>query len=216
MNELNTHYVYVHKNQITKEIFYIGVGYGKRCFKFTSGRNKDYLNYVKKYGNPIVEILYDNLTREEACNIETKLIYEYGRIGFEPNGILVNKSTGGEHSNYGTHHTQETRLKISQNTKGKKRHSEEQKKKWSQERKGRKVNWDPNHIKADKGRPKPKDFGKRRHRKVLQYDLNGNFIKEWESFKDIENELGIKNTPIWSNIKGYTKQCGGFIWKYKE
>jgi hypothetical protein len=94
--------------------------------------------------------------------------------------------------------------------------NEEQKKKWSQERKGREVNWNPNHIKADKGRPKPKDFGKCRHRKVLQFDIDGNFIKEWESFKDIENELGIKNTPIWSNIKGYTKQCGGFIWKYKE
>lgn len=216
MDKLNTHYVYSHSNPITKEIFYIGIGYKNRCFKFTSGRNKDYINYVKKYGNPIVDILYANLSREEACNLEKKLILKYGRIGFESYGVLINKSLGGEHSNYGVNHTEDTKLKISQNTKGKKRHSEKQKEKWKQERKGRKVNWDPNHVKADKGRPKPKDFGKNRHRKVFQYDLDGNFIKEWNSFKDILNELGIKNTPIWSNIKGYTKQCGGFIWKYKK
>jgi hypothetical protein len=216
MNELNVHYVYSHKNPITKEIFYIGVGYGNRCFKFTSGRNRDYKNYVKKYGRPIVDIIYANLTRKEASEIEKKLILKYGRIGFESYGILTNKSLGGEHSNYGTHHSKETKLKISQNTKGKKRHSKEQKEKWSKERKGKKVNWNPNHVKADKGRSKPENFGKCRHRKVLQFDINDNFIKEWDSFKDILIKLGIRNAAIWSNIKGYTKQSGGFIWKYKE
>jgi hypothetical protein len=216
MDNLNIHYVYAHKNPKTKEIFYIGVGYKNRCFKFLSGRNKDYIKYIKKNGKPIVDILYNNISRENACDLETKLISEYGRIGFEPNGILVNKSLGGKHSNYGNSHTEETKLKISQNTKGKKRHSEEQKEKWSKERKDRKVNWDPNHVKADKGRPKPEGFGKCRYRKVLQFSLDNIFLKEWNSFKDILNELGIGNTPIWSNIKGHTKQCGGFIWKYKE
>ena len=216
MTESNIHYVYAHKNPSTKEIFYIGIGYKNRCFKFTSGRNKDYLIYVKTHGEPIVDILYNNITREEARDLEIKLISEYGRIGFECNGILVNKSLGGEYSNYGTKHSEETRLKISQNTKGKKRHSDEQKEKWSLERKGRKVTHNPNLIKSDKGRPKPEGFGKCRHRKVLQFDLDGKFIKEWDSFKDIFEELKIRNAAIWSNIKGNTHQCGGFTWKYKE
>lgn len=43
-------------------------------------------------------------------------------------------------------------------------------------------------------------------KKVYQYDLDGNFIKEWGCFKDVETELLIK----------ITKTCvtnGGFQWK---
>ena len=216
MSELNMHYVYAHKNPTTMELFYIGVGYGKRCFRFKCGRNKRYLEYVETHGNPVVEIIHKELSKEEAYALELEFISRYGRRGYEPHGILLNVSVGGGHSNYGSHHTEETKIKISQNTQGKKRHSDEQKEKWSQERKGRKVIWDPNIVKSDKGRPKPEGFGKCRHRKVLQFDLDGNFIKEWNSFKDIWDELNIRNAAIWSNIKGNTHQCGGFTWKYKE
>jgi hypothetical protein len=47
---------------------------------------------------------------------------------------------------------------------------------------------------------------------ILQYDLNGNFIKEWPSNKDVQNELNIYPT---SCLRGKNKQIGGFMWKYK-
>ena len=49
----------------------------------------------------------------------------------------------------------------------------------------------------------------------LQYDLNGNFIKEWESAKEAERELGINNSLISSACLGKIKTAGGFIWKNK-
>lgn len=47
---------------------------------------------------------------------------------------------------------------------------------------------------------------------ILQYDLEGNFIREWASNKDIQIELGIH---IISCLRGKSKQIGGFMWFYK-
>lgn len=49
-------------------------------------------------------------------------------------------------------------------------------------------------------------------KKINQYDLEGNFIKQWESVSDIKKELNITN--IASCCKGRYKQCNGYIWKY--
>jgi hypothetical protein len=210
------HYVYSHHNPEDMSIFYIGVGYNDRCYKFKCGRNKHYLNYIKKHGKPIVKFIHTCLAREEACIIESELILKYGRIGYEPHGILVNKSIGGEKSNYGVKQSLETRDKKSKSMVGKKFHTQFQKDKWSSERKGRIVNKNKDNIKSDKGRPKPKDFGKCRHRKVIQFDLNNIFIKEWDSFREVFEDLKIRNAAIWYHIKNNTSNCGGFIWKYKE
>lgn len=50
---------------------------------------------------------------------------------------------------------------------------------------------------------------------VLQFDLDGNFIREWESIKQAQETLKIGNI---SNAcrKNKNKTSGGFIWKYKE
>lgn len=49
--------------------------------------------------------------------------------------------------------------------------------------------------------------------KVLQYDMNGNFIKEWKSATDVEKELKINRMHIGSCINNNRKTAGGFIWK---
>lgn len=53
---------------------------------------------------------------------------------------------------------------------------------------------------------------------VLQYDKEGNLIKEWVSTKEIEKQLGFANTHISDCCRRKLKTAYGFIWcyKYKE
>ena len=52
--------------------------------------------------------------------------------------------------------------------------------------------------------------------KIVQYDLQGNFIKEWDSITDAETQLDLFDSGIVRCCQGKQKQCGGYIWKYKE
>lgn len=49
---------------------------------------------------------------------------------------------------------------------------------------------------------------------ILQYDLEGNFIKEWKSIKEATKNLKCSN--ITNVLKGRYKQDNGFIWRYKN
>ena len=51
---------------------------------------------------------------------------------------------------------------------------------------------------------------------VYQYSLNGDFIKEWESASHIENELGYKETNIRTCCKGKQHMAYGYIWRYEK
>lgn len=52
-------------------------------------------------------------------------------------------------------------------------------------------------------------------KEVIQYSLEGQFIKEWPSTREIERKLGCYNTEISKCCRGIFKQAYGFIWKYK-
>lgn len=56
-------------------------------------------------------------------------------------------------------------------------------------------------------------IAKKFNKVVIQFDLSGSFIKEWESIKSAQDNLKIKN--ISNACKGKYKTAGGFIWKYK-
>ena len=51
---------------------------------------------------------------------------------------------------------------------------------------------------------------------VRQYDLDGNFIKEFQSIMDAERETSISNVNISATCKGKRgqMQAGGYMWKY--
>lgn len=51
---------------------------------------------------------------------------------------------------------------------------------------------------------------------VLQFDKNGNFIKDWSSIKEAARITNMSASNIVRCCKERTKFCGGFIWKYKE
>ena len=85
--------VYIHKRKDTNEVFYVGIGDEKRPYK-KKGRNIHWQRIVQKHGYD-VHIIHTNLTWLNACEIEKKLISEYGRkdLGL---GYLVNMTNGGE------------------------------------------------------------------------------------------------------------------------
>lgn len=58
----------------------------------------------------------------------------------------------------------------------------------------------------------------KRHRPVLQFSLNGEFIKEWKSGRFAARELNMSETTISATALGKhgRKQSGGFIWKFKD
>lgn len=90
-------YVYQHIRLDNNTVFYIGIGLNssnKRRVNSNRSRNTHWHSIVKKYGFRS-EVIYDNISWEEACNIEVDLIKLYGRsdLGL---GELVNKSDGGE------------------------------------------------------------------------------------------------------------------------
>ncbi len=51
---------------------------------------------------------------------------------------------------------------------------------------------------------------------IIQYDLDGNFIKEWKGMKEAARTLNIKPPNLTATLKGRQKTCGGFLWKYKN
>ena len=123
---------------------------------------------------------------------------------------------------------EEWRLKISQFQQYKLengwKHSDETKNKISQSRLGKKLS---EETKDKMRKPKPKGFSEKlsqikrgvstgpskRRKEVDQFDLDGNFIKTWESITKVEKELTIYN--INSVCKGKQETAGGYKWKYK-
>lgn len=52
---------------------------------------------------------------------------------------------------------------------------------------------------------------------VNQYDMNGNFIKHWDSIKEAAKALGVKaKSNISMCCSGKYKHCKHFIWRYAE
>ena len=84
------------------------------------------------------------------------------------------------------------------------------------------IGFGENISKINTGKKRSKEFKNnliyRQYKPILQYDLQGNFIKEWESGTIAGNELGINKSTIAGNARnnGINKSAGGFIWKYKN
>lgn len=50
---------------------------------------------------------------------------------------------------------------------------------------------------------------------ILQYDLDGNFIREFDCAYDVVREMGLSQSKISLVCNGKRKKTGGFIWKFK-
>lgn len=60
-------------------------------------------------------------------------------------------------------------------------------------------------------------YGKNSNRAIpiLQFDLNNNLIKQWDSQIEIQRELGYKQSVISNCCNGRGKTAYGYIWKHK-
>lgn len=128
-------FVYRHIRLDKNEPFYIGISKDAYRPFNKKGRNKYWLRIVNKTEYK-VDILFDDLSYDEAKNKEIEFIALYGRKDSK-NGTLVNMTDGGEGS-LNIVVSEETRKLISQNNKGRKGIplSEETKRKISESKKG--------------------------------------------------------------------------------
>jgi NUMOD3 motif-containing protein len=112
----NKYCLYFHINSVKNEIFYVGIGTTKRPYQ-KHRRNKFWHNIVKKY-NYVVDVVEENLTKDEAIEREKFYINKIGRRDLNK-GSLVNMTDGGEGTfglvpyMKGKKHTDKTKQKMS-------------------------------------------------------------------------------------------------------
>lgn len=98
------YYIYHYIDPRDSLPFYIGKGSNDRMYDHlyetesnTENRHKFYrIQYLKNNGlEPVIQKVIENIENEDiAYELETKEILKFGRIGFEPNGILTNVCLG--------------------------------------------------------------------------------------------------------------------------
>ena len=176
---------------------------GKHYLKKNKGGEyvqRTFAHAISKYrwDNFSHEIIASNLTKEESDNFEKVLIKKLNTMD---SNYGYNIREGGSHGGL----SEESRKKLSELNKGK-RHSKETRKKISESNKGRAL--------SDKARKAFEEFRKRS--KIVQYSLQGEFIKTWDSISEAGRELNIDISSIAKCCKGIHRYSGGYIWKYLE
>jgi hypothetical protein len=223
-------YVYRHIRLDKNQPFYIGIGENGRAYS-SRGRNDNWHNIVN-ITDYDVEILMDGLSRDEAFEKEREFIALYGRSDNET-GFLCNRTNGGCGQS-GVKVSEETRKKMGKAQLGNKKYllrttsQDEINKKISSANKGRImseeqkgkiknnfiINGHPCLGKKASNETKNKIAASRR-RSVLQFDLDDNLIREWDSILSAKKE-GYCNVAIWRCINGTYKHHKKSIWKYKN
>lgn len=158
---------------------------------YTCHRHGWFWKAIEKYGweNIKHEIIYDNLSKELADYYEKFFINLYQSTDKR---YGYNCQTGGSRD---YKYSDESRKKISE---GLKKHYA--------------IN---GHPFTDKAR---KALMKRQGRQIVQYDLDGHKIAEYQSAFEASQKTGISNSKINGVVRDpkRNRQTGGFMWLYKE
>lgn len=218
--------VYQHKNKISGKV-YIGITmqepekrWGANGCNYKSSPH--FYSAIQKYGWENFEhnILFTNLTKEEACLKEQELIKQFNSMDRD---FGYNSTSGGEACAM----NEETKQKISQSLMGNKNGfdhpcSEEKKRKIGEAQKGRKFTEERKKrmSKAAKKRHVPCSEEKRQKlsknypnkKKVYCKELN----KIFDSVQQCGRELGIAATSISSLCRGRGKTLKGYHLKYYD
>lgn len=191
---------------------------------------------ILRYGweNVEHEIIAQGLTYEQACGMEIEMIRAYDSTNPERGYNISRGGEGGpgfsgeKHPMYGKHHTEESRKKMSESTKGQipynkgKHLSEEHRKKLRQAHLGRKQNrtpeWNRKIGESQRGKrlkPETKErIGKAKSIPVIQLSLAGEVVCEWPSGAEASRQTGVDASHINLVCRNIRKTAGGFIWKF--
>ena len=193
---MNNYIVYKHTNKTNGKV-YIGITCQRIHDRWKGGhgyRSQYFSRAIKKYGwdGFIHEIVAENLSREDACELERILIKSYKST--EPK-CGYNQALGGDGGGmYNKHHSESAKKKISKARK-ENGFTEDHKRHISESKQGAK-----HHL----------------AKKVYQYTKDGEFIREWDYMSLAAKELNINKGNIGSVCNGDRKTAGGFIWKYER
>lgn len=193
--------VYQHRRKDNNEVFYIGQGILKRAYEgIKNRRNSLWINTVKEANGFEVDILVDNLTKDESLKIEADYIKKYGTLKHGTGKLVNERLNGTRGSESGYRHSEQKKKEIREKTK---------------------IAMEKNNSYSKVSNSLKKYFSNTDIRKNLkfnvkvnQYDLNGNFIKTWNSMLEAERELKIWATNISSACRGIYKSTGGYKWSY--
>ena len=216
-------FIYTLSHPLTGEVRYVGQ---------TSNPKKRYSGHINRKDHtkkscwimslknknllPVMDIIDE--VGDDWIFWEKHYISLYKSWGFR----LTNLTDGGD-GTYGYIQvvSEETRQKLRIANIGKKM-SPEAIEKTAQANRGRKVTDEVRKVISDKlkGIKIPPDVLLKRaqaqRKAILQFDMDGNFIKEWSSSKEAIDCMRPNNHNLSSHIKiGKPKSWCGFKWKYK-
>jgi hypothetical protein len=176
--------------------------------------------YWKDYYNSIQEGMNIRYDEEKGGKLSKSTCEKISKV---KKGVKYSKESSlkkslslkGNQNKLGTILSQKSKDKISKSLKGKLKPKGFGDKIKSKER-NKKIS--KSHI--GKTHPRTQEWsnkiGNSNKKPIIQYDLKGNFIKEWDSAKSISIYIGRSPSPITACCKGKQKTCYGFIFKYKN
>lgn len=220
----NRKYKFIYKttNNINGKI-YIGQHITDRLNDGYKGSGIVIEQVFKKYGkhNFKIDILefYEGDSKEEFNNLERSYIEKFDSINPEV-GYNRTLCCGGGFLGEEVYkkrfyrHSEEAKRKIGLAHKGKVI-SKESIEKMRKTKLGKINN---NRKKKTIEERKKRVISRKRERPILQYDLNGNFIREWESVCEAGKFYGLcyGASGIRTACNNPNRTCKGFKWKYKE
>ena len=193
---------------------------------------------IKKYGwdNIKHEVLYEDLTLEEAKSIERKLISDWdltnpdcglnlreGGDGNFSESVLkkMSEAQKGNKNSEGRILSAETKQKISNSLKEYySTHEGTMKGKHlpadAVEKLKNRVITDETRERMRRGHDHVRGGKHPGARKVVQFDKEGNFLSVFDCIADAARFYHIDAPTITSCCRGYANSCGGFKWKYFE
>ena len=215
--------VYKHINKINGKV-YIGqtaLNVERRWRNGKGYKTGVFKKAIEKYGWDNFEhiIVRDKLSKEEANLLEVSLIRKYKELG-----ICYNITDGGEGA-CGYKHTEESKKKISNRSKGKKipeyikilvserfkgvALTEEHKLKISIALRGK--------SKSEEAKLKMKlNHSYHDLVEVIKCDKNSNIICTYPSIAEASRDTSILQTHISRCARGKRPSAGGYKWKYKD
>ena len=183
------------KKQIKLHRSFLKYGVVNHIFEIVQECLEQELNNYERYYQELNDCLNNGLN----C-VLTKTNDKSGKVSIETLKKMSEASMGNQNW-LGKKHSQESKDKIKLANTGRK-HSDEVNK--SKGRKGRVSN-----RRGIFSEQNPRSV------KVLQFDLNDNFVKEWNCLMDIRRELNYHIGNVSSCLKGNLKTYKKFKWEYK-